>query len=167
LVSPLLDLPSYRKGFYTFVVDTWIQTVSASTCENEDINRNGVLEVYNNGGVEDANGNARLDPRKADVAVAFEGSNRTNASGQVILRIVYARSFGSWLRFNLTVAASGVSGTEGRATFAGTLPVPAPALKATGAPAFQVSPYGTQGSPVVVVTTPDGSASGSLCTNPN
>ncbi len=167
LVSPLLDLPSYRKGFYTFVVDTWIQTVSASTCENEDINRNGILEVYANGGNEDANANARLDPRKADVAVAFEGSNRTNASGQVILRIVYARSFGSWLRFNLTVAASGVSGTEGRATFAGTLPVPATALKATGAPAFQLSPYGTQASPVVVVTTPDGSASASLCTNPN
>ena len=167
LVSPLLDLPSYRKGFYSFVVDTWVQTVSASTCENEDINRNGILEVYSNGGIEDANANARLDPRKADVAVAFEGSNRTNASGQVILRIVYARSFGSWLRFNLTVAASGVSGTEGRATFSGTLPVPATALKAQGSPAFQLSPYGTQTSPVVIVTTPDGSASGSLCTNPN
>ena len=167
LVSPLLDLPSYRKGFYTFVVDTWIQTVSASTCENEDINRTNIAEVYSNGGIEDANGNGRLDPRKADVTVAIEGSNRTNASGQVILRIVYARSFGSWLRFNLTVAASGVSGTEGRATFSGTLPVPATALKAQGSPAFQVSPYGTQTSPVVIVTTPDGSASGSLCTNPN
>lgn len=166
LVSPLLDLVLYRKGFYSFVVDTWIPTIAA-TCDNEDVNRNGVNEVYSNGGVEDANGNRQLDPRKADAAVAFEGSNRTDASGQVKMRIVYLRSAASWVRYNLTIAASGVSGTEGRASISRDLEVPITAVKSTSPPAFQRSPYGTQSSPIVVVTTPDGSASGSLCTNPN
>ena len=166
-VSPVLDLPLYRKGLYNFVVDTWVQTVAAGSCENEDLNRNGISEIYSNGGVEDANGNGRLDPRKADAVVAIEGSDRTNAAGQVKLRVTYPQNVASWVNFNLVVAATGVSGTEGRANFPGVLSVPVTALKATAEPAFVRSPYGTQSSPVVVVTTPDGSASASLCTNPN
>lgn len=165
-VNPLLDLPSYAKGFWTRTTDRWVQTIMTAGCENEDINRNGVLEVYSNGGVEDANGNAQLDPRKADVNVAFEGGNRTNAAGQVRLRITYPRNYGSWVRFKLDVAAAGVSGTEGRASFSGTLPVPFTAVQAQGAPAFDLSPYGVQGSGFTTVTTPQG-VSASLCTNPN
>ena len=167
LVTPLLDLPSYFKGSYRFETDKWVQTISASGCENEDINRNGVAEVYSNGGVEDANGNARLDPRKADAVVSIEGSNRTNAAGQVLLRMTYPRNVASWVRFNLVVSATGVAGTEGRSTFTGDLPYPAAVLKqAEVTPAFVESPYGTQASPKVIVTTPDGSATASLCTNP-
>lgn len=165
-VNPLLDLPSYAKGFYQRATDRWVQVIMTAGCENEDINRNGVLEVYSNGGVEDANGNAQLDPRKADVNVAFEGSNRTNAAGQVRMRITYPRNYGSWVQFKLDVAAAGVSGTEGRASFSGTLPVPFSAVQAQGAPAFDVSPYGVQASGFTTVTTPQG-VSASLCTNPN
>jgi hypothetical protein len=162
-ISPLLDLPVYFKGQYTRASGTWART-SAQACDNEDLNRNGVLEVYSNGGVEDANGNAALDPRKADVAVAFEGGSRTNTSGQLILRITYPKNVASWVDYDLTVAASGVAGTEGRATFSGTLPVPVSAITAEGAPAFRVSPYGVNTSSVVsVVRTPDGRAQGSLC----
>lgn len=167
LVTPLLDLPSYAKGQYNFVASKWVQMVTTANCENEDVNRNGVVEVYSNGAVEDANGNGQLDPRKADVAVAFEGPNRTNASGQVILRLTYPRNVASWIRFNLTAAAAGVAGTEGRASFTGVLPVPAAALASEAPPAFVLSPYGVLASPSVIVTTPNGSASASLCTNPN
>lgn len=166
LVSPLLDLPAYMKGFYVWNGTLWVQVVNASRCENEDVNRNGVLEVYSTGAVEDANGNAQLDPRKADVVVSIEGSNRTNVNGQVVLRMTYPRNVGSWLLFSLNVAASGVSGTEGRSTYSGILPVPADVLKLEAAPAFVTSPYGVESSPVVVVSTPDGSARASLCTNP-
>ncbi len=166
LVSPLLDLPAYLKGFYTFAGGIWVQTVTTPAgCENEDVNRNGVLEVYSNGDKEDANANGQLDPRKADVTVAFEGSNRTNASGQVILRLTYPRNVGSWVYFDLKVAAAGVSGTEGRATFGGLLPIPAAVLKLDGAPAFAQSPYGIEGSSVISVSTTDEPPlTGQLCT---
>lgn len=169
LVSPLLDLPRYLKGFYTYDGAIWVKTTSTPAgCDNEDVNRNGVLEIYSNGDKEDANANGQLDPRKADVTVAFEGSNRTNATGQVILRLTYPRNVGSWVYFDLKVAAAGVSGTEGRATFGGLLPIPAPVLKLDGAPAFARSPYGIEGSPVVLVSTPDvPPATGLLCTNKN
>ena len=166
-VTPLLDLRSYAKGQYSFIASKWVQQIATANCENEDVNRNGVVEVYSNGGVEDANGNGQLDPRKADVAVAFEGSGRTNASGQVVVRLTYLRNVASWIRFNLTVSAAGVAGTEGRATFQSILPVPAAALTVETPPAFVLSPYGVASSPAVILTTPNGSASASLCTNAN
>ena len=167
LVSPLLDLTSYSKGQYSFIASKWVQQVTTANCENEDLNRNGVIEVYSNGGAEDANTNGQLDPRKADVAVAFEGSGRTNASGQVVIRLTYLRNVASWIKFNLTVAAAGVAGTEGRASYQAVLPVPAAALAADTPPAFVRSPYGVLASPSIILTTPNGSASASLCTNPN
>jgi hypothetical protein len=165
-INPLLDLPSYDKGLYSYDGSRWVQIISTAGCQNEDINRNGVLEVYANGGAEDANGNGQLDPRKADVVVSFDGPSRTNAAGQVFLRVTYPRNYGSWVRFRLDVAAAGVSGTEGRASFGGTLPVPFTAVQAQSAPAFVVSPYGVQASGFITVTTPQG-VSASLCTNPN
>jgi hypothetical protein len=78
LVSPLLDLPSHARGFWTRGAEAWIQTVN-NVCDNEDLNRNGVLETYANGFEEDHNKNGQLDARKADAVVSIEGSNRTNA----------------------------------------------------------------------------------------
>lgn len=161
-ISPLVDLPTYFKGEWN-KPGSWTKNPT-TTCDNEDVNRNGVLEVYSNGGVEDANGNRQLDPRKADVVVSFEGSNKTSSVGRAILRLVYPRNVGSWATYALTVAAAGVSGTEGRATYRGTLPVPDDVLKLTAEPAFRLSPYGQNvGTPLVVVSTPDGSAQATLC----
>jgi hypothetical protein len=144
LVSPLLDLPSYQRGRWTRAAgdEAWVQQVT-NTCDNEDLNRNGVLETYANGFEEDHNKNRQLDPRKADAVVSIEGSNRTNSAGQLRMRITYPRNVGSWVRFGLTVAATGVSGTEGRSTFGGTLPVPIEAVKNEAEPPFVVSPYRT------------------------
>jgi hypothetical protein len=176
LVSPLLDLPAYYKGFWVRgdTDDQWKQVVTTPAgCESEDLNRNGVLETYSNGQSEDANGNRQLDPRKADAVVSVEGSNRTNAAGQLKIRITYPRNVGSWLQYNLTVAATGVAGTEGRASFSGLLEVPETDVKATAKPPFVVSPYGTASSGTQTVSLP-GLLPGSppiktavLCTNPN
>jgi hypothetical protein len=144
LISPLLDLPTYGRGFWSRAAgaESWVQTVN-NTCDNEDLNRNGVLEIYANGFEEDYNKSRQLDPRKADAVVSIEGSNRTNASGQVIMRITYPQNVGSWVTFSLTVAATGVAGTEGRATFSGPLAVPISVVKAEDTPPFVVSAYGT------------------------
>lgn len=164
-ISPLLDLVNYDQGFYVRIAEEWVKNTTALACGNEDVNRNGVLEVYANGGVEDANGNGQLEPRKADVVLSFEGSSRTDATGRVTLRITYPRNLGSWVDYLLTVAANGISGTEGRASFGGGLIVPIAAIQAPAAPPFVVSPYGqTNGGTRVVVQTPDGRAQGTLCT---
>lgn len=176
-VSASVDLLQYLKGGYAFnaAAESWVQTVTA-TCDNEDVNRNGVAEVFSNGQAEDANGSysflngtLALDPHKADVAVSFPGSSKTDTSGQVVVNIEYPQNVGSWDVFNLVVSASGVGGTEGRGNYVAVLPVPAKAVTdKTVPPPFQYSPYGTQASPVTVVSEPGSSRSPAvLCTNKN
>ena len=167
-ISPLLDLNAFNQGRWVRPpgADAWSQVITtiAGKCDNEDVNRNGVLEVYSNGNREDADNDGQLDPRKADAVVSFDGANRTDATGRLVLRLTYPRNVGSWVDFKLTVAANGVSGTEGRSSFAATLGVPITDVKAESAPPFIISPYGqTDGNPRVTVTTPDGRASASLC----
>lgn len=142
-LSVSLDLPQYRKGFYSVVGDSWVKVGGDSAvCSNEDNNRNGVLETG-----EDRNVSSRLDPGRSDVTVRLLRST-TAADGTAIVEITYAKSFGSWVDAWITVAASGVSGTEGRATFVlAPIPVDAAAIKNTDIPpAFVRSPYGIVGN---------------------
>lgn len=165
-ISPSIDLVQYFKGEWIVVGDKWAKVQRAS-CDNEDLNRNGVLQVFSNGAIEDANATGVLEPRKADVNVSFVGSSTTNSDGQVVLKITYGQSLASWLQFNILVAAAGVAGTEGRTSYQGVLPVLADHIADPDKePAFRYGPYGIQSSPVVVTTTPEGQT-GLLCTNPN
>lgn len=150
-LTPSIDLIRYLKGYYDGPTKWNRNAPSAmnpvpipgsvgftgSTCDNEDINRNGVLEAG-----EDINVNAQLDPRKSDVAISFVGGNRTNASGTAVLQIEYPKSSATWIDFAILVSASGVSGTEGRATSNGRLPAAASEFTAMEPPSFVVSPYG-------------------------
>lgn len=142
-----VDLPNYRKGFYALVSGKWVKAGGdAAVCLNEDSNRNGVLETG-----EDKNGDGQLWPRKPDVIVSLLQS-KTGADGTAILQIEYAQDHASWVDAMITVSASGVSGSEGRATYlVAPVPVSAEAIAAPTPPAFAVSPYGVQAS----------------CTNPN
>jgi hypothetical protein len=146
-LSISLDLPQYRKGFYTLVGDRWVKNGGdRAICPNEDGNRNGVLEAG-----EDTNNNGRLDPGRSDVIVRLL-SPRTAADGTAVVEITYAKSFATWVDAWITVSASGVGGTEGRATFV-EAPVPAAASAITNkdvSPAFAISPYGTAASCAVV-----------------
>lgn len=140
-LSASLDLPQYRKGFYAVSGGRWVRNETIA-CANEDTNRNGVLEAG-----EDINNSQRLDPGRSDVTVRLL-SARTGADGTAIAEVTYAKSFGSWVDAWLTVAASGVAGTEGRATFVlAPVPVDAASLaNASASPAFERSPYGLAGS---------------------
>jgi hypothetical protein len=152
---------------------------NVTQCGNEDLNRNGVAETFLDGleGAlvpEDQNGSGNLspqrpmlDPRKADVTIAVDGSTTTNADGIVALKIEYPQNVGSWVRFNVLVSASGVAGTEGRANFTGVLPVLATDVTNIKAdPPFRFSPYGRLASPAYLRLNPEGQSAW-LCTNPN
>ena len=110
----------------------------AAVCPNEDRNRNGVLDAS-----DDTNNDGQLWPRKPDVIIRLL-QNKTGIDGTAILQIEYAQDHGSWVDALITVSASGVSGSEGRASyFVAPVPVDNAALiNATTGPAFVVSPYG-------------------------
>lgn len=139
-LSASLDLPRYRKGYYILPVGgkSWVKAAPDTVCANEDVNRNHVLDTG-----EDINGNQRLDPGVADVQVQLLSAT-TGADGTAIAQVTYAKSFGTWVDAWLTVSASGIGGTEGRATYVlAPVPVDATSLTTTtSAPAYQVSPYG-------------------------
>jgi hypothetical protein len=142
-LSVSLDLPQYRKGRYIVVGEEWrksgdLPSGDAVLCLNEDINRNGVLEAG-----EDQDLDSRLEPGRSDVTVRLL-SPRTAANGTAIIEITYAKSFGSWVDAWVTVSASGVAGTEGRATYVlDPIPVDAASISNKASPpAFVVSPYG-------------------------
>jgi hypothetical protein len=149
-----VDLSQYRKGFFAIPPfgDTWTKTGAlpsgdAAICANEDTNRNGVLETgeTTNGAIPYSDGtfNTRLDPGKSDVSVTLLHA-KTRADGTAELQLQYAKSFATWVDARITVAASGVSGTEGRATYL-VAPISADAASFKNVdvtPAYVVSPYG-------------------------
>ncbi len=154
-LSASIDLVSYLKGYYDGK-GNWNRSspslanptpvagsigFTGPTCPNEDVNRNGVLETIS-GISEDINGNGQLDPRKSDVAVSFVGASTTSANGTAVVQIEYPKNVATWLNYKILIAASGVSGTEGRATWSGNLPADAKSFTDDTPPAFVVSPYG-------------------------
>ncbi|MGC4085505.1 MAG: hypothetical protein QM736_26125 [Vicinamibacterales bacterium] len=153
-----VDLPTYRKGFYQVVTagttTAWTK-VRDVACANEDTNRNGVLDTG-----EDVNLDNQLWPRKPDVTITLLDANKnrvstttTGSDGTAILQIEYAQDHASWVDALITVVASGVGGSEGRASYL-VIPTPVPSTELTNtqvAPPFAISPYGTA----------------TACTNPN
>lgn len=148
-ISPVIDLPQYAKGFWTYdsANKLWVQTTRA-ICVNED----AVVGGYRNGTIEtgeDINGNGQLDPRKSDVSVAMVGSTKTDANGLATVRIEYAKSYGSWAEFSIRASASGVVSPP--AWFGRTpdgvgtqrwLGVSIADVKNEATPPFALSPYG-------------------------
>lgn len=153
-----LDLPNYRKGVVTgggtagWRKNGVLPSGDNAVCLNEDKNRNGVLESGEDD-LADGNGNSdgKLWPRKPDVVVLLLQS-KTRADGTAVLQIEYAKDHALWVDALITVSASGVAGSEGRdSRLVAPVPADSASFKATDAPAYVVSPYGTA----------------SACTNPN
>ncbi|HTJ04862.1 MAG TPA: hypothetical protein VL624_05915 [Caldimonas sp.] len=134
-----VDIVRYWKGFYT-TPGGWVRgaTYWAAGCINEDLNRNGILEA-----AEDINHSGSIEPRKADVSVSILGTGKTDASGLATLQIEYPQNVATWARVTILVSATGISGTEGRATWTEDLPAPVTAFQGVGDPPFIKSPYGT------------------------
>jgi hypothetical protein len=138
-VSVSLDLPYFLTGSWVVANNAWTPIVTGR-CLNEDANRNGFADP----GEDTRVANGRLDPGRSDAQVQLIHP-RTRSDGTAEVLVTYARSFAFWSEGVLTVSASGVSGSEGRAT-ANLQPLPFPATAigtVTVSPPFQISPYGT------------------------
>ncbi len=180
-LSASIDLVDYIKGYYDGP-SNWNRNspsganpvpvagsigFTGPTCPNEDTNRNGVLETIN-GVSEDINQNGQLDPRKSDVAISFLGSSVTGTNGTAVVQIEYPKNVATWVDYKILVAASGVSGTEGRASWSARLVADAASFTSAVAPAFVVSPYGVSATlPSNLASNPSGGSIADGCYNKN
>jgi hypothetical protein len=142
-ISASVSLPRYRKGEYKIVAAKWVKVWNNLlgydlSCLNEDGNKNGVLDIG-----EDVNSDLQLWPRKPDVILKVL-QDKTRVDGTAEIQLTYAKDHASWVDALITVSASGVLGSEGRAIYsASPVPVSAEALKdVEKEPAFRLSPYG-------------------------
>ena len=171
LVSGSVDLPRFYRGYWGVSSGAW-QLTSLNVCDNEDINRNSVLETYSNSQKEDQNNSGKIEPYSADAAITPQsvGSDTTDEFGLAYFNLQYGQNLAFWDDFTLTFSAI-VSGTEGKATTTGRLPAPASAFKdLTVALPFEESPYNLAPTNVmpatvstVTVIDPSTNRSGVLC----
>jgi hypothetical protein len=146
-VTAVMDLPKFYTGEWVVLNNGWTKIVRG-VCQNEDRNRNGVLEFGSTTEPPENNqvfSNDRLDPGKSDVVMQLIHP-RTRADGSAEVLVTYARSFATWIHYQFTVTASGVSGSEFRSSYQED-PAPAPATafaSITVEPPFRLSPYSTQ-----------------------
>ncbi len=109
----------YMKGWWEWSdkVDpaAWVK-YQILTCDNEDINRNAILDAG-----EDINRNAQLDPRNVAVLADASGTGAsssikitTNESGFADFNIIYPKSYSTWVDVEI-VARTVVAGTEAEA----------------------------------------------------
>lgn len=173
LVTGSVDLPRFYRGYWDGTGSSWVY-VPLNVCDNEDINRNSVLETYSNGQKEDQNNSGKIEPYAADAAITPQsaGSDTTDAFGIAYFNLQYGQNVAWWDDFTLTFSAL-VSGTEGKATTSGRLGVPAAltaAAPSAGALPFELSPYNLTRPNVtpatvgtITVTDPSTSRTGVLC----
>lgn len=123
----------YRKGYWVYNEDigVWVTEVTA-TCRNEDMDGNGILDAG-----EDTNGDGQLTP--GNVAT-IPATGVTDANGQMLVDISYAKQFGAWV--DITIAVNGESaGSEASETQNFSLTVAASDLTDEASPPPD-SPYG-------------------------
>jgi hypothetical protein len=127
---------SYYKGVLAFKSpDGPWQPVSSTTCANEDVNNNGILDAG-----EDINGNGTLQP---GIPVTVTPSVTTDAKGQALISLIYPRDHVYWLDVNLTIRGQ-ASGSESTYTsLVHLLGLSTDYASATVSPPGATSPYGT------------------------
>lgn len=100
---------AYFKGVYIYNGVVWARNVSAGPCADEDVNRNGVLDVG-----EDFNGSTRIEAGNIATAVAQNGNGGTfvsDSGGFGIVDVFYPQEFHGWVSVVLEATTS-VQGTE-------------------------------------------------------
>ena len=139
---------NYYKGFWTYDVlaSAWVQNVTVGPCDDEDDNRNGVLDIALG---EDRNGSGRIEAGNIATAVAQSTGNGTfvtDAGGFGIIDVIYPQDHARWVDVTLEATTS-VQGTEFASASNFRLPISADDTDDENTqPPGIVSPYGTGGA---------------------
>jgi hypothetical protein len=136
------------QGCYVVGQDAWARVVTAA-CNDEDINRNGVLDIAPTVPVdEDINLNGRIEAGNialvaAQGGVAGQAANVvTDATGTALVDVLYPQNYHGWVQVEIEAKAS-VAGTETRRTTRFILDAKAEDLNdVQAAPPGEFSPFG-------------------------
>jgi hypothetical protein len=110
-ISLNVQYPGFYKGRFFRGTDNKVTGSVEYFCPSEDINNNDVNDLG-----EDRNGNGQLDPAKALVTATIEGSNVTDANGNVKILVRYPKRHANWVEYRLFTNVR-VVGSEGSASF--------------------------------------------------
>lgn len=110
-ISLSVQYPGFYKGRFTRDGTNKVTGYTEHFCAGEDKNNNDVLDSG-----EDLNGNGVLDPAKALVTATIEGSNVTDANGNIRILVRYPKRHATWVDYRL-IANVKVVGSEGNASF--------------------------------------------------
>lgn len=122
-VPPALDMDNIA---FTFTdTSTPPVTYTYTWCQNEDFNRNGVVDpepvgpnwptgTENRDGSVDINSQATLQPRRSDMIISYDNPlvTTTDANGLLIIKVQYSQRYGGWLAYTVRVTAN-VAGSQG------------------------------------------------------
>jgi len=137
---------NYFKGFwfYDAVAGAWVQNVTAGPCADEDVNRNGVLDVG-----EDFNSSGRIEAGNIATVVAQSGNGGnfvTDSAGFGIVDVIYAQDHARWVNVTLEATTS-VQGTEFAKASNFVLPINGDDVDSENeAPPGVISPFGLSAS---------------------
>jgi Bacterial Ig-like domain (group 1) len=141
----------YYKGNYFVSGQKWVQNITAS-CDNEDINNNGVLD----GSETDFNGNQQIDPRfpgtlTGTTSPSGNTTTTTDTVGVAKFKLNYPKNYATWIDMKI-ISKTVVGGSESSSAITLNLPVLASELASPDVrPSNIDSPFG----------------SSSDCSNPN
>ncbi len=135
------------QGCYVVGEDNWVK-VTTATCNDEDVNRNGVLDTIP--ADEDTNANGRIEAGNIALVAAQGGGAgqaanvTTDNTGTALVDVLYPQSYHGWVEVEIEAKAS-VAGTETRRTVSFVLDAKAADITDTqAAPPGIISPFGRQ-----------------------
>jgi len=141
-VSIRLKPISYRKGsmVYSEAASQWVFVAPGpTTCPNEDLNFNGILDSGDN----DANMDGRLFPGQSAAFSFPNTTGQTDSSGFVNLDIRFGQAYALWATYEIEARAA-TAGSEQQTTYPYTLTAASDDLGNKDAtPGFVRSPFGT------------------------
>jgi len=123
VVSAIVNITHYGKGVYGGDYDLGFMPPPANYasqdnvtptanrriwCSNEDVNRNAAIDLN-----EDKNSNGTLEPEQAAISLTYvDPKKKTDANGQMLIKLSYGQRFATWLAYTVTVTTK-VKNSEG------------------------------------------------------
>lgn len=123
VVSAIVNITHYGKGVYGGDYDLGFIPPPANYasqdnvtptanrriwCSNEDVNRNAAIDLN-----EDKNSNVTLQPEQAAISLTYvDPKKKTDANGQMLIKLSYGQRFATWLAYTVTVTTK-VKNSEG------------------------------------------------------
>lgn len=110
-VTLSVTYPGFYKGKFNRDAENKVTSIDVFACNGEDLDNDDTLDPG-----EDVNGNGVLDPAKALVTAAIEGTDLTDSNGNVKILVRWPKAHAYWVAYRLNAKVT-VTGTEDKSGF--------------------------------------------------